>query len=379
MEEEKIHNEVDSEKDENSILDVLKDSIRIFWEITRLALRFWFLLPLLPFLFIFGAYKYTENFETSYSSKLTFMINQEASDPSAVGAISSGQIGLGSGGLSPLTFNPEKIRQLSSTNKLITLVLFQKVIIENKEDFLINHLIRIQKLGYGDSYFKSFVSVDSFSREQVSALGYVQSIVKGGSFSLSYDESKIFTIVTSSTNEELAYNIGLAFYNTLSDYYIQKTTERARLTYDFLKLRLDSIKNELYAVEYQIGKFADQNHNLALTSPLIENERNIKRRDFLGGMYYSTMQNFEAAKVNVQNETPIFQIIDKPYYPLPWDKQTKKIYFILAVAAGIIADILFVILFWLWKRYGADTLQFFRDAVTENNDSGSDDHSTDSV
>lgn len=177
----------------------------------------------------------------------------------------------------------------------------------------------------------------------------------------------------------MAYNIGLAFYNTLSDYYIQKTTERARLTYDFLKVRLDSIKNELYAVEYQIGKFADQNHNLALTSPLIENERNIKRRDFLGGMYYSTMQNFEAAKVNVQNETPIFQIIDKPYYPLPWDKRTKKIYFFLAVAAGIIADILFVILFWLWKRYGADTLQFFRDAVTENNDSGSDDHSTDSV
>jgi hypothetical protein len=379
LEEEKIHNEVDVENDDNSFLDLLRDSIRIFWEIMRLALRFWFLLPLLPFLFIFGAYKYTENFETTYSSKLTFMINQEASDPSALGTISSGQIGLGAGGMVPLNYNPEKIRQLSRTNKLITLVLFQKVIIENKEDFLINHLIRIQKLGYGDSYFKSFVSVDSFSREQINALGYVQSIVKGGSFSLSYDESKIFTIVTSSTNEELAYNIGLAFYNTLSDYYIQKTTERARLTYDFLKVRLDSIKNELYAVEYQIGKFADQNHNLALTSPLIENERNIKRRDFLGGMYYSTMQNFEAAKVNVQNETPIFQIIDKPYYPLPWDKQTKKIYFILAVAAGIIADILFVILFWLWKRYGADTLQFFRDAVTENNDSGSDDHSTDSV
>ena len=55
----------------------------------------------------------------------------------------------------PLNYNPEKIRQLSRTNKLITLVLFQKVIIENKEDFLINHLIRIQKLGYGDSYFKS--------------------------------------------------------------------------------------------------------------------------------------------------------------------------------------------------------------------------------
>ena len=49
-EEEKINIEVDSEKDETSILDVLKDSIRIFWEITRLALRFWFLLPIFPFL-----------------------------------------------------------------------------------------------------------------------------------------------------------------------------------------------------------------------------------------------------------------------------------------------------------------------------------------
>ena len=77
MEEEKIHNEVDVENDDNSFLDLLRDSIRIFWEIMRLALRFWFLLPLLPFLFIFGAYKYTENFETTYSSKLTFMINQE--------------------------------------------------------------------------------------------------------------------------------------------------------------------------------------------------------------------------------------------------------------------------------------------------------------
>ncbi len=378
-EEEKINIEVDSEKDETSILDVLKDSIRIFWEITRLALRFWFLLPIFPFLFIFAAYKYTENFETTFSAKLTFMINQEANDPSAVGAISSGQIGLGSGGLSPLTFNPEKIRQLSRTNKLITSTLFQKVIIDGKEDYLINHFITIKKLGYGDGYFKNFVSVDSFSVEQVSALGYVQSLVRGENFSLNYDESKIFSIVTSTSNEQLTYNLGIAFYKTLSEFYIQKTTERARLTYDFLKFRLDSIKKELYAVEYKIGQFADQNHNLALATPLIENERNLKRREFLTGMFYSTTQNFEAAKVNVQNETPIFQIIDKPYYPLPWDKQTKKIYFILAVAAGIIADILFVILFWLWKRYGADTLQFFRDAVTENNDSGSDDHSTDSV
>ena len=67
-----------------------------------------FSLQVSTFLFIFAAYKYTENFETTFSAKLTFMINQEANDPSAVGAISSGQIGLGSGGLSPLTFNPEK-------------------------------------------------------------------------------------------------------------------------------------------------------------------------------------------------------------------------------------------------------------------------------
>lgn len=379
MDEEEKYNEIDVEAKDNSFLEIIRDSIRIFWELMRLGLRFWFLLPILPFLFIFGAYKYTENFETTYSAKLTFMINQEASDPSAVGAINSGQIGLGSGGLMPLTFNPEKIRQLSRTNKLITSTLFQKVVIDNKEDFLINHFISIKKLGYGDNYFKNFVSVDSFTREQTNALGYVQSLVRGESFSLNYDESKIFSIVTSTTDEELTYNLGLAFYKTLSEFYIQKTTERARLTYDFLKFRLDSIKNELNAVEYQIGKFADQNHNLSLASPLIENERNIKRREFLTGMFYSTTQNFEAAKVNVQNETPIFQIIDKPYYPLPWDKKTKKIYFILAVVAGIIADIFLVVLFWLWKRYGADTLQFFRDAVTENNDSGPDDHSTNSV
>lgn len=379
MEGENKYEDFASENDENGILDIIKDVIRIFWELMRLALRFWFLLPILPLVFIFGAYKYTEKFETTYSSKLTFMINQEASDPSAIGSINSGQIGLGTGGMVQLNFNPEKIRQLSRTNKLITSALFQKVVIENKEDFLINHIMRIKNLGYGDSYFKSFISVDSFSREQISALGYVQSIIKGESFSLNYDESKIFTIITSSTNEELTYNMSLVFYNTLSDFYIQKTTERAKMTYDFLRLRLDSIKNELYAIEYKIANFTDQNHNLALTTPKIINDRDIKKREFLSGMYFSTSQNFEAAKVNVQNETPIFQIIDKPYYPLPWDKKTKKIYFVLAVAIGILADIAFIIFIWLWKRYGANTLQFFRDAVTENNDSGSDDHSTESV
>jgi hypothetical protein len=102
---------------------------------------------------------------------------------------------------------------------------------------------------------------------------------------LNYDESKIFSIVTSTSNEQLTYNLGIAFYKTLSEFYIQKTTERARLTYDFLKFRLDSIKKELYAVEYQIGQFADQNHNLALATPLIENERNLKRREFLTGCF----------------------------------------------------------------------------------------------
>lgn len=367
------------EENEKSFQEVLRGVIHTVWDIIRLGLRMWFLLPLLPLLFIFGAYKYTENFQTTFSAKLTFMVNQEASDPIVSGTITPSQIGLGAAGIQAYNFSPEKIRQLSRTNKLMTIVLFQKVIIENKEDFLINHFLRINKLGYGDSYFKKEVPIDSFSREQVGALGYAQSMIRGGNFSLSYDESKIFSIITTTNNEELTYKLAMSFYNSLGDFYIKKTTERAKLTYDFLIVRLDSIKTELSIVEHMISNFDDSHHNLTLSVPLVENERRKQQRAFLNSLYFATLQSFEAAKVNLQNSTPIFQMIDQPSYPLPWDKRTKKIYFILALVVGFFTDILMIIIIWLIKRYGKDTIQFFRDAVTQNDDTGSDDHSAKSI
>ena len=359
--------------------ETLRNIIKIFWDIFRLGLRMWWVMWLMPVVFIAFAYKYTKNFETNYTAKITFLINQEMGDPSALGSITPTQAGLGNFGSQNLIFNPEKIRQFARTNKIITNVLFKTANLNGQEDYLANHYSIIYGLGFKSGYFKNFISVDSFTREQVSALGLIQSLVRAGNFMITYDDSKIFTIVVNTKDEALSYELCNAFYEAISEFYVQKTTEKAKLTYSFLSNRMDSIRNRLYSLEYAIANFQDRNHNISIERHLVEPNRMLKEKDYLNNLFFATSQSFEAAKINLSNITPVFQVIDQPYYPLPWDRKTKKIYFVLAVFAGLVMNVILVLVVWLFREYGKSTIKFLRDAISPNEDTGSEDHSAEGV
>lgn len=374
------HSDIEYVEEENSnFQDTLKNAIRIFWDVFRLGLRLWWIMPIMPVLFLFFAYKYTKNFETNYTAKITFLINQEMGDPSALGSITPTQAGLGNFGSQNLIFNPEKIRQFARTNKIITNALFKTVNLYGQEDYLANHYSVIYGLGFKSGYFKNFQGVDKFTREQVSALGLIQSYVRGNNFMISYDESKIFTIVVNTKDEELSYEMCNALYQAISEFYIQKTTEKAKLTYGFLSERMDSIRSRLLQLEYAIANFQDRNHNLSMARPLVEPNRMLKEKEYLNSLFFATSQSFEAAKINLSNITPVFQVIDQPYYPLPWDKKTKRIYFVIAIFAGIVMNIIIVVMIWVFRKYGKNTIKFLRDAISPNEDTGSEDHSAEGV
>lgn len=158
-------------------------------------------------------------------------------------------------------------------------------------------------------------------------------------------------------DEELSKVMCEIHYQNTSNFYIDKTTEKAQSNYIFLRNRLDSIRNMLYATEYQVANFEDRAHNLLLYTARVPQSRQSRNTQFYQTLYGETLKTFETSKVTLNNITPIFQILNRPYYPLYVERQSRTLVFIVGVViTGFVISIFLGLLYirtYIWPKYRA--------------------------
>ena len=346
----------------------LKEIILKFSEFGKEVLRNWFLIGLItiPFVlyFLYNAY----NAPTNFTAPMTFMVNED--DGGGGGGLASiaGQFGFNIGGGSE--FNKDKIVALAKSGKIIFPVILDTVEIQGKRDLLGNHLIEIFELrekwrkneDIPHMHDFSFTSSDrkSFKRPSNSALKACYALIVGTEeitplVKCGYEpDTGILKFASTSTSSELSYFLTNTIYDNLRDFYILQQTEPQERSLKTLQSKADSIVGLISQKELSLANLKDSNKSLILNRYRLKEARLIRELPALAEQYKMLLTNIESTDFILKNNTPVFQTIDQPFFPL---KRTKDSV-IRAIILGGILGVFFAVIIVFGRK-------IYRDIMTE--------------
>jgi uncharacterized protein involved in exopolysaccharide biosynthesis len=327
----------EQQADEISLKDILAE-IRLWF---RLAWRkSWLIIPIA---LAFGAlgYYYAKSKKPVYTAQLKFILKSDNSASSALSGLSSllGSSSSASGG------SLERIIELVGAEKVVIDVLFTKNKLGQKEDFIINQIyqqFQFKKAWQKDSLLKNFKpftskkAIEDMSIAERKALKRMIAFVSGpkGLLQKSFDKkSGIISLNTSSFSENLSIAITEQVYQTFVRFYINEASVTSNQNVDMLRRKVDSIRNELYAVQRSAAVQSDQALGVLLQQDRVENKTMAIKEQMLTVMYAEAQKNFQTYQTTQSMNKPIFSLIEEPFSPIE-AKKTSKLLFALLFAMG---------------------------------------------
>jgi len=307
----------------------LRDLILKVREYVLEAFRYWYI----PVFFIilsecYQLYRYF-TYVPVYSGTITFSVDEDEGGGSAGISGMLGQIGLGS--IRPTRYNLDKIMELSKSRRVVQQTLFTKIIVDEKLDFLANHLLRIYKLGHAVNKEKSMPefyftrdSVSAFDRRENEVLLMLYNFIigppdhpKNALLRADYNEdTNIMSLSATTTDEDLSLEMSRKMFESLSNYYVTKAIEKQVKTYKIVSAKRDSVLAVLKSVEYQLANFKDTHRSLLMRTDQVTELRLQRELTALSAMYAEVLKNTEVADFSLRNKTPFIQVIDSPILPI---------------------------------------------------------------
>lgn len=313
----------------------------------------------------FMFYKYIK-YVPVYPAKITFNVDEdEGGTNSSISGI-LGQFGLGA--VRPTRYNLDKILALSKSRRVIQETLLTKLEIEGDTDYLANHITKEYNLTLPRNNSKEpfrFVhdSIADFTIDENEMLISIYNFIIGppdkpkkALMTSSYnDDSNIMSITVSTTNEKLSVQLAERMFESLSQYYINKTIEKQLKTFTIVAAKRDSVLGVLKSSEYQLANFKDRNRSLLMRTDQLTELRLQREITTLAAMYAEVLKNTEVADFALKNKTPFIQVIDAPIMPIqPVTKSLLKT-IALGIIIGSIIGAAIVVGRKLWRESIAST------------------------
>jgi hypothetical protein len=288
-----------------------------------------------------------------YTATLTYALEDGKSSAglgSALGLAST--LGFDLGGSSGGAFSGANLMELFKSRAMVEQTLLAPVTQNNTTFSLAEMYIRDKK--WRDKWdekptlkgLKFLPNADKtkFTRVQDSIFGEIYKDLSKNSLTIEQKDKKVAigTITMKGTNELFAQQFTLALTKTVTDFYIETKSKRAKENMDILVRQTDSIRTELNGA---ITGVAVANDNTFGLNPALNVKRvpSAKRQvDVQANTAILTeiVKQAELAKVTLRKETPLIQVIDQPILPLPKDKFGKAKGILLG---GILAGFLTIL------------------------------------
>jgi len=129
-------------------------------------------------------------------------------------------------------------------------------------------------------------------------------------------KSGVLTIVSTMPDPVIAARVAVLSLNYLNNYVTTYRTEKARREVNFLNKQVASAKQRYQTAEYALSAYRDQNRSVFLNTAKIEEQR-IQAEFLLSQeLYNSLSKQAEMAKIKIQEETPVFKLLEPAQIPL---------------------------------------------------------------
>ncbi len=277
-----------------------------------------------------------------YEASLSFILANNDQTASGVIGLAS-QFGIDLGGGSNDVFTGNNIIALMKSRKMVQETLLKKPAESNQS--LLNIFCVDKELPQAWKKDPKLKTVYPFP-DSISQMSMVQDSMfrdiydgiqkKYLDVSMPDKDKNIYNVVTISNNQIFSYYLTTYLVNVTSAFYIDTKTSVAQQNLKMLQHEADSLRLLLGNTITTAAAQTDITFNL---NPAYQVQRSGAQQSqvsasALGQAYGQVLQNLEIAKITLQKETPLYQIVDEPQLPLVMQKPGKLISLIIGGVLG---------------------------------------------
>ncbi|HEY2728247.1 MAG TPA: hypothetical protein VGI61_13815, partial [Parafilimonas sp.] len=156
----------------------------------------------------------------------------------------------------------------------------------------------------------------------------------------------IYKVSTISKDEIFSLYLTKYLVEATSKFYIETKTSVARSNLNMIQHEADSIHSLLKGSIALSAQVYDYTFNLnpALGAQRVPAQEAQVNASALGNAYGEVLKNLELAKISLEKDTPLYQIIDKPQLPLIAEKTGRLFALIVGGFVGVFLMMLFLII-----------------------------------
>jgi uncharacterized protein involved in exopolysaccharide biosynthesis len=288
-----------------------------------------------------------------YTATLTYALEDGKAAGGGLGSLASSfGFDIGGAGGNSGAFSGANLMELFKSRAMVEQTLLAPVTLNNKTISLVEMYIQDKK--WRDNWnekpaLKSITFLPNtdrtkFTRAQDSIFGVIYNDIFKTALTVEQKDKKVAigTITMKSTNEYFAQQFNLALTQTVTNFYIETKSKRAKENMDILVRQTDSIRAELNGAMTGVAVANDNTFGLnpALNVKRLPSARRQVDVQANSAIFSELIKQTELAKVTLRKETPLIQVIDQPILPLPKEQFGKAKGIVLG---GILAGFLTVL------------------------------------
>jgi len=271
-----------------------------------------------------------------YTATLTYALEDGKPAGGGLGSLASSfGLDFGSAGSNSGAFAGANLMELFKSRAMVEQTLLAPVIQNNKTISLAEMYIQDQKWrekweknpALKNIIFLPDTDKTKFTRVQDSIFGVIYSDISKNALTVDQKDKKVAigTITMKGTNEYFAQQFNLALTQTVTNFYIETKSKRAKENMDILIRQTDSIRGELNGAITGVAVANDNTFGLnpALNVKRVPSARRQVDVQANTAILNEIVKQTELAKVTLRKETPLIQVIDQPILPLPNEKFGK--------------------------------------------------------
>ncbi len=254
--------------------------------------------------------------QTTYTATFTFVLSTETKSGGITGLASQLGLEVGAGG-SENIFSGDNILELFKSRKMVTSA-FKHPVDDSGTDMLA-YLVKKLYPDQAKQVLPFPANETRFNPAQKNMFERMIELVTR-SFSVGKKDKKlIFYYISSTTaSPDISYLVAKNMLDQTSEFFIETKIRVATTSMQLLQKEADSLGRLLGYTYQSTASLADRTFNI---NPSILVQRSgaqlgQAKAAALSAAFAEVMRNLELSKINIQKETPLFQVIDEPVLPI---------------------------------------------------------------
>lgn len=149
------------------------------------------------------------------------------------------------------------------------------------------------------------------------------------------DKSGIVSVSAKMTDPKLAAHVAKYTIKELTNYLTEYRIEKVERDLDFVKEQLDKAETRFNKAQLALADFRDSNKGSLTNKALTEQQRLQSEFDIAFNVYDGLSQQFEQAKLKVQEETPVFKVLQPVQVPVDDETSGAMVLIVFVFLSGI--------------------------------------------